>query len=125
MSSKKDDFLINKIKEINANLECNNADMYELIGSVRDLFLSAYISKPIASSEVIKELFNVLLNVFIHSDTYQNQFDSIVTMNDVNLYARRQKITLCLCELEKWRREHDNTNSTEEILECVDDILIL
>ncbi|ECF6265279.1 hypothetical protein PL246_23330 [Salmonella enterica] len=125
MLSKNDDFLIKKIQEINLALESQSSDMYELIGSVKDLFSSAYISKPIASTDVVKNLFNALLNVFISSDVYENQFDSVITMSDINLYAKRINIKLCLCRLKKWRNEHNEINSTEEILECVDDILII
>ena len=124
MFSKNNEFLIKKTEEISLALESQSSDMYELIGSVKDLFSSAYISTPIASTDVVKRLFNALLNVFIYSDIYDNQFDSITTMSDINLYAKRMNLNLCLSELKEWRNRHDETNSTEEILECVDDILI-
>ncbi|WP_338804193.1 hypothetical protein WDV76_00685 [Xenorhabdus griffiniae] len=117
-------FLKEKIKEINIALESQHADMYALIGSIRDLFSSAYITKPIADPDIVKELWEALLRVFINSDIYDNQFDAINAMGDINLYARKLSISLDLNELKKWRQDHDDHNSALEILECVDYILI-
>ncbi|MDE9465893.1 hypothetical protein [Xenorhabdus bovienii] len=117
-------FLKEKIKEINIALESQHTDMYELIGSVRDPFSSPYITKPIADPDVVKELWEVLSRVFINSGVYDNQFDAINAMGDINLYADKLNIYLDLNELEKWRKDHDDSNSKLEILECVDDILI-
>ena len=98
--------------------------MYELISSIRDVFSSPYISTPIVSPNLVKELWILLTKVFIYSDTYDNKFDAIFAMDDIYLYSRRQNIKLCLKDLEKWREKHNKNNTTEEILECVDDIIL-
>ncbi len=98
--------------------------MYELIGSIRDVFSSSYISTPIVSPNLVNELWILLTKLFIHSDIYDNKFFAIFAMDDIYLYSRRQNIKLCLKDLEKWREKHNKNNTTEEILECVDDIIL-
>lgn len=119
-----EDHLRKKIQELKYAIDTKDSDMYELIGSIRDVFSSPYISTPIVSSNLVKELWILLTKVFIYSDTYDNKFDAIFAMDDIYLYSRRQNIKLCLKDLEKWREKHNKNNTTEEILECVDDILI-
>ena len=119
-----EDHLRKKIQELKYAIDTKDSDMYELIGSIRDVFSSLYISTPIVSPNLVKELWILLTKVFIYSDTYDNKFDAIFAMDNIYLYSRRQNIKLCLKDLEKWREKHNKNNTTEEILECVDDILI-
>lgn len=119
-----DDFLKKKIKEIDSSLKCQCVDMFDLIGSVRDRFSSPYISNSLADADVINELWSTLLRVFLYSNEYGNKFDSIITMSEIFLYSKRVGVKLNCNELERWRKEHDETNSTEEILECIDDMLL-
>lgn len=119
-----EDHLRKKIQELKYAIDTKDSDMYELIGSIRDVFSSPYISTPIVSSNLVKELWILLTKVFIYSDTYDNKFDAIFAMDNIYLYSRRQNIKLCLKDLEKWREKHNKNNTTEEILEFVDDILI-
>ena len=46
--------------------------MYELIGSIRDVFSSPYISTPIVSPNLVKELWILLTKVFIYNNIYDN-----------------------------------------------------
>lgn len=123
MSLKYDCFLRNKTKEINVSLLNKEPDMYELIGSVRDLFSSSYNNNLIANTETIEELWGTLFNVFCGSSFYENKFDAIFAMSDIYLYAKRKNINLNLDSLKEWRGKNNISTSTEEILECVDDIL--
>lgn len=116
-------FLQKKIKEINFALCQQNNDMFDLIGSVRDIFSSAYLTDPIVDSAIVHDLWKALLAVFINSDVYGNKFDSILTMSYIYIYAKRQNIYLCLDELKKWRIEQVGKNISPELLECIDDIL--
>lgn len=118
-----DVFLMKKIQELESALDSQCSDLYELIGSVRDLFSSPYISKPIVNSDLVKELWNVLTKIFIYDNAYDNKFDAILAMSDIYLYSRRQNINLCLNELKEWRGKHNENDTTHEILECIDDIL--
>ncbi len=124
MQSRTDYFFNEKIKDINHALECQCVDMFDLIGSVRDRFSSPYISTSIASLHVINDLWDALLCVFLYSTTYDNKFYAIATMSDISLYSKRRNINLRCDELEQWRKEHHSNNSTDELLECVDDILL-
>lgn len=119
-----EDHLRKKIQELKYAIDTKDSDMYELIGFIRDVFSSPYLSTPIVSSNLVKELWILLTKVFIYSDTYDNKFDAIFAMDNIYLYSRRQNIKLCLKDLEKWREKHNKNNTTEEILEFVDDILI-
>ncbi|MEG7501710.1 hypothetical protein V6D99_12065 [Providencia stuartii] len=44
-------------------------------------------------------------------------------MSDINLYAKKQNIDLNMSLLKAWINKNESSNETEEILECVDDIL--
>lgn len=123
MSKDYDTFLKEKIIEIKISLSNQCTDMYELIGSVHDLFSSVYTTKLVANKNVIEELWDVLLSVFLKSNFYGNRYDVIFAMNDIHLYAKKLKISLELDAIRKWRKSSNTSNSTEEILECVDDIL--
>lgn len=123
MSKEQELFLREKIKEMKMSLQDQKPDMYELIGSVRDLFSSVYSNKIIACNEVIINLWDILLNVFFESNYYDNRFDAIFAMSDIRLYAKKQNIDLNLDSLKKWSNENDESSTTEEMLECVDDIL--
>ncbi|MGJ3353138.1 hypothetical protein [Providencia sp. Je.9.19] len=116
-------FLTEKIKEIKISLQSQEPDMYELIGSVRDLFSSIYNTNIIASNKIIVDLWDVLLNVFLESKYYDNRFDAIFAMSDIHLYAKRQNIDLNMHLLKEWINKNELSNETEEILECVNDIL--
>lgn len=116
-------FLKEKINEINLSLSQQCSDMYDLIGSVRDVFSSAYLTTAVADNSIVKELWEVLLSVFIYSDTYDNKFDAISVMSDINLYASRLNIELPLNELRVWRGKQEGCNISSEISECIDDIL--
>ena len=70
-------------------MNIKDPDMYELIGSIKDLYI------------------------------YNNKFDVIFAMYAIYLYSRRQNIKLCLNDLKKWRESHNRNNLTEEILECI------
>jgi len=98
--------------------------MFDMIGSVRDVFSSAYDTRIIAESDVVEELWDLLLIVFVGDGAYENKFDSISAMSDICLYAKKQNISLRLDELKEWRKKHDDKNASLEILECVDDILL-
>ncbi|AOR58556.1 hypothetical protein [Pectobacterium parmentieri] len=124
MSLKYDCFLIEKTKEIKISLLNEEPNMYELIGSIRDLFSSSYNNKLIANTEVIEELWSTLFNVFCESISYENKFDAIFSMSDIYIYSKRKNINLNLDLLKEWRGKNNLSTSTEEILECVDDILI-
>lgn len=124
MSLKYDCFLREKTKEINASLLNKEPNMYELIGSVRDLFSSGYNNNLIANTEIIEELWRTLFNVFCESIFYENKFDAIFTMSDIYLHAKRKNINFNLNSLREWRDKNNSSTSTEEILECVDNILI-
>lgn len=102
-----EDHLRKKIQELKYAIDTKDSDMYELIGSIRDVFSSPYISTPIVSSNLVKELWILLTKVFIYSDTYDNKFDAIFAMDNIYLYSRRQNIKLCLKDLEKWREKHN------------------
>jgi len=117
-------FLKEKLKEIKMASNDHHVDMFELIGSVRDIFSSAYLTKPIADPEIIQEMWGVLSTIFIHNENYDNKFDSIMAMSYVYLYAKNQNISLCLDELRKWRKKAQASSISSEVLECVDDILI-
>ena len=119
-----EDHLRKKIQELKYAIDTKDSDMYELIGSIRDVFSSPYISTPIVSPNLVNELWILLTKIFIHSDIYDNKFFAIFAMDDIYLYSRRQNIKLCLKDLEKWREKHNKNNTTEEILECVDDIIL-
>ncbi|HEK0624743.1 hypothetical protein [Proteus mirabilis] len=123
MSKDYDTFLKEKIIEIKISLSNQCTDMYELIGSVHDLFSSVYTNKLVANKNVIEELWDVLLSVFLKSNFYENRYDAIFAMSDIHLYAKKLKINLELDAIRKWRNSGNTSNSTEEILECVDDIL--
>lgn len=88
-----------KNAEINFAFSQHNNDMFDLIGLVRDIFSSAYLTDPIVDSVIIFDLWKALLAVFIHSNVYGNKFDSIFTMSYIYTYAKRQNIYLCLDEL--------------------------
>ncbi|MGG4610626.1 hypothetical protein [Providencia sp. Me31A] len=118
-----DSFLKKKIEEIKLSLSNQCTDMYELIGSVHDLFSSAYTNKLVASKEVVEELWDVLLSVFLKSNFYENRYDAIFAMSDIHLYAKKIKINLELDAIKKWKNNSNTSDSTEEILECIDDIL--
>ncbi|UUC95995.1 hypothetical protein [Comamonas sp. C11] len=70
--------------------------MFDLIGSVRDLFSSPYNNHPIASEGIIVKLWCSLFDVFIDDTDYDNQFDALSTMSDILMYAKRQHIELNL-----------------------------
>jgi len=118
------DFLRGKIGDIGIALASHNNDMFDMIGSVRDVFSSAYDTRIIAESDVVEELWDLLLIVFVGDGAYENKFDSISAMSDICLYAKKQNISLRLDELKEWRKKHDDKNASLEILECVDDILL-
>lgn len=118
-----DVFLMKKIQELENAFHSQHADMYELIGAVKDLFSSPYISRPIVNPDLVKGLWNVLTKIFIYNDIYDNKFDAIFAMSDIYLYSRHQNINLCMNELKEWRRKHNENDTTQEILECVDEIL--
>lgn len=121
MSYKNDDFLIEKVLMLLSN---NNADMFSLIGSVKDLFSSAYITKKVASDNVVSDLWASLFTVFSESKEYENQFDAIDAMYDIFVYAEKNDVNLNLEPLREWRNIHDENNISLEILECVDEMLI-
>ncbi|WP_312689908.1 hypothetical protein [Kosakonia sp.] len=124
MSLENDSFLRDKSRKIDAALESGCVNMFELIGSVNDMFSSAYITKEVAEPDVVRLVWSSLINVFFFSNEYNNRFDSIVTMSEISRYAKKFNIILPFDELIKWRSKHDDSNSTSEILECLDDILI-
>ena len=124
MSLENDSFLREKSREIDTALESGCVDMFEIIGSVNDIFSSAYITKEVAEPDVVKLVWSSLINVFVFSNEYDNRFDAIVTMSEISRYAKKFGISLPFYELIKWRNKHDDSNSTSEILECIDDILI-
>lgn len=119
-------FLLNKINEIKNELSQlnQNHDLFELIGSVRDVFSSAYLTNSIADSVVVSDLWQALLAVFLYSEVYSNKFESILTMSYISLYAKQNNISLNLAELKKWRTEQVSKNISLELLECVDDIFL-
>lgn len=119
-------FLLNKINEIKNELSQlnQNHDLFELIGSVRDAFSSAYLTNSIADSVVVSDLWQALLAVFLYSEVYSNKFESILTMSYISLYAKQNNISLNLAELKKWRTEQVSKNISLELLECVDDIFL-
>ena len=121
MSYKNDDFLIEKILMLLSN---NNVDMFSLIGSVKDLFSSAYITKKVASDNIVSDLWASLFTVFSESKEYENQFDAIDAMYDIFVYAEKNDVNLNLEPLREWRNIHDENNISLEILECVDEMLI-
>ena len=51
-----EDHLRKKIQELKYAIDTKDSDMYELIGSIRDVFSSPYISTPIVSPNLVKEL---------------------------------------------------------------------
>jgi hypothetical protein len=124
MTSDKTSFLKNKIIEINSALKIEGSDLFELIGDVKDLFSSPYISGAVANSGVVQELWDVLFNVFASDPSYDNKFEAIFTMSDLRIYAKKQGIKLKLELLVEWRLSHGGNDTTEEILECIDDILL-
>jgi len=124
MTSDKTSFLKNKIIEINSALKIEGSDLSELIGNVKDLFSSPYISGTVANSDVVQELWDVLFNVFSSDPSYDNKFEAIFTMSDLTIYAKKQGIKLRLELLVEWRLSHGGNDTTEEILECIDDILL-
>lgn len=123
MPKDSDTFLKEKIAEIQISLSNQCSDMYELIGSVHDLFSSVYTNELVASKDVIEELWDALLSVFLKSNFYGNRYDAIFAMSDIHLYAKKLKINLELDAIKKWRNNSNTSNSTEDILECIDDIL--
>ncbi|BBV08038.1 TPA: hypothetical protein ACHWKL_002954 [Providencia stuartii] len=123
MLKKQELFLTEKIDEIKISLQSQEPDMYVLIGSVRDLFSSIYNTNIIASNKIILDLWDALLKVFLESKYYDNRFDAIFVMSDINLYAKKQNIDLNMGLLKAWINKNESSNETEEILECVDDIL--
>lgn len=118
--------MLNKINEIKNELSQlnQNHDLFELIGSVRDVFSSAYLTNSIADSVVVSDLWQALLAVFLYSEVYSNKFESILTMSYISLYAKQNNISLNLAELKKWRTEQVSKNISLELLECVDDIFL-
>lgn len=116
-------FLQKRIIEIEFALCQQNIDMYELIGSVRDVFSSAYLAHSIADPAIVRDLWNVLLEVFIHSDVFDNKFESIFAMSYIYHYAERQNISLNLDELKKWRIEQEGKYISSDLIECINDIL--
>ena len=84
MSYKNDGFLKEKMLMLLSN---ENVDMFSLIGSVKDLFSSAYITKKVASDNVVSDLWDSLFTVFSESKKYENQFDAIDAMYDIFIYA--------------------------------------
>jgi hypothetical protein len=124
MISENNSILTNKISEINKILDLKGADMFEVIGSVRDLFSSSYNNEVVADSDRITELWNVLFKVFINDSSYDNKFDAIFAMSDISNYAQKHGVKLNTEALRKWRHVCDRDNISLEILECVDDMII-
>lgn len=124
MSSKNDFFLREKTKEITCSLLDENSDMYDSIGSVQDLFSSPYNNSPVASDETIEGLWLTLLDVFFKSKSYENRFDAISTLSDIYFHCIRCNKKLNLNTLKEWRSENNDSNSSKEILECVDNMII-
>lgn len=121
MSYNNDDFLKEKITMLLSN---ENVDMFSLIGSVKDLFSSAYITKKIASNDTVIDLWDSLFTVFSENKEYETQFDAIDAMYDIFVYAGKNDVELNLESLKNWRNIHDVNNTSLEILECVDEMLI-
>ncbi|MEW7311332.1 hypothetical protein AB1E22_01130 [Buttiauxella gaviniae] len=124
MLSDKNVFLKNKIIEINTALTIEGSDMFELIGEVKDLFSSPYNTGTVANCEVVQELWGALFNVFSSDSSYDNKFEAIFTMSDIAIYARKQGVKVGFELLEEWRSAHGQNDTTVEILECIDDILL-
>lgn len=117
-----DAFLRDTIKKIKNEFDYNYDDMYEIISSVGDLFASPYLNKSIANIETIEELWNTLLEVFLSSKSFDNKFESISVMFDIQMYGKKFNIPLELNSLKKWY--NDNEHEHEDILECVEEILL-
>lgn len=117
--------LVNKIIEINKALSFEGYDFYEDIGFVKDLFSSPYNQGILAEPGVIKELWLVLFKLFCHDTSYDNKFDAAFAMSDVALYAKENKVNINIEVLKIWRLECNEIDTTSEVLEIVDDILIM
>lgn len=124
MSSKNDLFLREKTKEITSSLLDENSEMYDSIGSVHDIFSSPYNNSLAASDETIEGLWFTLLDVFFKSKSYENRFDAISALSDIYFHCIRCNKKLNLNLLREWRSENNDSNSSEEILECVDNMIL-
>lgn len=124
MSNKNDFFLREKTKEITNSLLDENSDMYDSIGSIHDLFSSPYNNSLAASDETIEGLWFSLLDIFFKSKSYENRFEAISTLSDIYFHCIRCNKKLNLNLLREWRSENNDSGLSEEILECIDDMLV-
>ena len=118
-----DDFLRAEIKKLKNEFDYNYDDMYEVFSNIGDLFFSPYIKKPVASSEVVIELWNTLLDIFMNCTKFENKFESISVMFDILIYAEKLDISLNRESLKEWYNIH-HKDMHEDILECVNEILL-
>ena len=118
-----DNFLRNEIKKIKNEFDYNTDNMYEPFGNVGDLFSSPYIKDPVASSEVVEELWNTLLEIFLDCTKYENKFEAISVMFDISIYAEKLNISLNRESLKEWHNIH-REDIHEDILECIEEIVL-
>ncbi|MCL1990366.1 MAG: hypothetical protein FWG67_05690 [Defluviitaleaceae bacterium] len=117
-----DDFLRDEIKKLKNEFDYNYDNMYEIFGNISDFFSSPYLEKPVASSEVVIELWNTLLEVFLICTKYENKFEAISIMVDILIYAEKLDILLSREPLKEWYSVH-RENVHEDISECIEEII--
>lgn len=122
--SQRDEFITIKINEIKDHFHDQEFDLFDLIGSVNDLFSSSYQTENIASKKVIDDLWDLLLEVFLNQNNYDNKTSALFAMSDILIYAKKHQIALELEQLKEWRETHDLDSSSEELIECIDDMLV-
>lgn len=120
----KDEFITMKMNEVKNHTNDQSFDMFELIGSIGDLFSSAYQTENIVSKLVINSLWELLLDIFLKTDNHTNRTTVLFVMSDILLYAKKRDIFLNLKPLKDWQNAHNENSTSSEIIECIDDMLL-
>lgn len=116
-------FIENRMKDICNALISNNIELGGLIGEINDLFLSPYRRTMIADEHIIQSLWVFLFEIFIRSNDNNVKFNVVCTMCDVYIYQSNLGFELSLKKIKEWRGGALAKSSSQEIIECIDDIL--
>ena len=114
--------LLHKMKNIYDNRFLNK-DMYNELGYIADMFSSAYSKDIDISRESVKKIWGDLFIFFLNTPVYDNKFEAISIMNDLYVYSKRSNININNTSLREWYEGY-NEDLSEEIIDCVKNILI-
>ncbi len=114
--------ILDKLKSLKEN-SLNTGSLFEELGGISDLF-SPYLTEKIFENEILTNIWNILIYIYIHNPNKENRLEALSVMYDFYIYTVNIGFSIDKKELnEQYLKLHGNHELDQESKEILEEIL--